>query len=52
MASIARLIDARPGELPAALTGFALFLCLFAGYFMLRPLREAMGIQGGIEHLQ
>ena len=49
---LARLIDARPGELPAALAGFALFLCLFSGYFMLRPLREAMGIQGGVEHLQ
>lgn len=49
---LARLIDARPGELLAALTGFALFFCLFAGYFMLRPLREAMGIQGGVAHLQ
>lgn len=49
---LARLIDARRAELPAALVGFALFLCLFSGYFMLRPLREAMGIQGGVEHLQ
>ena len=52
MGRLARLIDARPGELLAALAGFALFFCLFSGYFMLRPLREAMGIQGGVQHLQ
>ncbi|MNZ40324.1 Major Facilitator Superfamily protein [compost metagenome] len=45
-------INARPGELVAALCGFALFFCLFAGYFMLRPIREAMGILGGVENLQ
>ncbi|UVE18402.1 MFS transporter [Pseudomonas sp. LS44] len=45
-------INARPGELGAALAGFALFFCLFAGYFMLRPIREAMGILGGVENLQ
>ena len=32
--------------------GFLLFFCLFAGYFMLRPLRETMGITGGVQHLQ
>src|SRR5690606_29381247 len=52
MGRLARLIDARPGELLAALTGLALFLCLFAGYFMLRPLRDAMGLQRGVQHLQ
>ncbi|AYC31522.1 MFS transporter [Pseudomonas cavernae] len=45
-------INARPDELGAALGGFALFFCLFAGYFMLRPIREAMGILGGVENLQ
>ena len=41
-------INARPGELLPALAGFGLFFCLFSGYFMLRPIREAMGIQGGV----
>lgn len=49
---LAQLINARPGEPLAALAGFALFFCLFSGYFMLRPIREAMGIQGGVENLQ
>ncbi|UTW09935.1 MFS transporter [Pseudomonas benzenivorans] len=49
---LARAINAEPGELRAALNGFALFFCLFCGYFMLRPIREAMGIRGGVENLQ
>ncbi len=49
---LAQAINARPAELSAALCGFVLFFCLFSGYFMLRPIREAMGIQGGVENLQ
>lgn len=49
---VARAINAQPGELVAALSGFALFFCLFCGYFMLRPIRESMGIQAGVENLQ
>ena len=49
---VARAINAQPGELAAALAGFALFFCLFCGYFMLRPIRESMGIQAGVENLQ
>ncbi|MDH0896013.1 MULTISPECIES: MFS transporter [unclassified Pseudomonas] len=49
---LARAINAEAGELDAALAGFALFFCLFCGYFMLRPIRESMGIQAGVEHLQ
>ncbi|MGE8499194.1 MAG: NTP/NDP exchange transporter [Pseudomonas sp.] len=48
---LAQAINARPIELLAALCGFALFFCLFSGYFMLRPIREAMGIRGGVENL-
>ena len=49
---LTRLINARPGEARAALAGFGLLFCLFSGYFMLRPIRESMGIQGGVENLQ
>ncbi|WP_175253295.1 NTP/NDP exchange transporter [Pseudomonas sp. BMW13] len=49
---LARAVNAECGELPAVLAGFALFFCLFAGYFMLRPIREAMGITGGVSNLQ
>ncbi|AOE86389.1 NTP/NDP exchange transporter [Pseudomonas sp. TCU-HL1] len=47
-----RAIHARPGERVPALAAFALLLCLFGGYFMLRPVRETMGIAGGVENLQ
>ncbi len=49
---IGRAVDARAGELPALLAGCALFFCLFAGYFMLRPIRETMGITAGVDKLQ
>lgn len=45
-------INAERNELSPALAGFALFFCLFCGYFMLRPIRESMGIMAGIENLQ
>ena len=51
-ARLARAINAQPGEFLPAWAGFGLFFCLFSGYFMLRPIREAMGIQGGVENLQ
>jgi len=49
---LAALIGAAPRELLPAVAGFALFFCLFCGYFMLRPIREAMGIAGGVDKLQ
>ncbi|WP_439862359.1 NTP/NDP exchange transporter [Pseudomonas sp. MBLB4136] len=49
---LSRAINAEPVELRAALSGFVLMFCLFSGYFMLRPIREAMGIRGGVENLQ
>jgi AAA family ATP:ADP antiporter len=49
---LAKAINAEANELVAALCGFSLFLCLFCGYFMLRPIRETMGIVGGVDNLQ
>ncbi|WP_122662338.1 NTP/NDP exchange transporter [Pseudomonas viridiflava] len=45
-------INAEDQELRPALSGFLLFFCLFTGYFMLRPIRESMGISAGVENLQ
>ncbi|HEY0013290.1 MAG TPA: MFS transporter [Allosphingosinicella sp.] len=49
---LAGLIVAEPHEVPAVFGGFALFFLLFAGYFMLRPVRETFGIAGGVDNLQ
>jgi AAA family ATP:ADP antiporter len=40
------------GEGPAVIAGLLLFYLLFTGYFMLRPVRETMGVAGGVDNLQ
>ena len=44
---ISRAAAVRPGEIQALLWSFAYFFCLLAGYYVLRPLRDEMGIAGG-----
>ena len=46
-----RPVDARPGEAAPALWAFASFFSLLAGYYVLRSLREEMGIRGGVDNL-
>lgn len=48
---LARLFNAEPEEMPAVIGGFVLFFCVFASYFMLRPVRETFGIVGGVNNL-
>lgn len=47
-----RFFDIRPREAGAVLAALLMFFLLFAGYFMLRPVRETMGIAGGVDKLQ
>lgn len=47
-----RLFDLRPGEERPVLLGLGVFVLLFTGYFMLRPVREVMGVAGGVDNLQ
>ncbi|MCC7483581.1 MAG: MFS transporter [Burkholderiales bacterium] len=49
---LARISGARPGEVRALLWSFAYFFCLLAGYYVLRPLRDEMGVAGGVRNLQ
>jgi len=44
-------IPATPQERAAALWSFAYFFTLLAGYYVLRPLRDQMGIAGGVKNL-
>ena len=48
----ARLFNLRDHEVPVVGAGLAMFFLLFAGYFMLRPIRETMGVAGGVDNLQ
>ena len=46
-----RVLPATPQERAAALWSFAYFFALLAGYYVLRPLRDQMGIAGGVKNL-
>jgi len=41
-----------PGEAGPVLLAFAYFFCLLCAYYILRPIRDEMGIQGGVGNLQ
>jgi ATP:ADP antiporter, AAA family len=45
------VMPATPPERAAALWSFAYFFALLAGYYVLRPLRDQMGIAGGVRNL-
>jgi AAA family ATP:ADP antiporter len=49
--ALARLIDIRPGEGPALAWSWAYIFSILAAYYVLRPIRDQMGIAGGIENL-
>ena len=46
------VFSVKRGEVPVVVAGASMFFLLFTGYFMLRPVRETMGIAGGVENLQ
>lgn len=49
---LTRVLGVEEDELPPVAAGMLMFFLLFAGYFMLRPVRETMGIAGGVRNLQ
>lgn len=48
---LTRLFDLREHEVAPVSAGFGMFFLLFAGLFMLRPVRETMGVAGGVDNL-
>ena len=40
-------VDVKPGEIAALLWSFAYFFSLLCGYFVLRPIRDEMGVASG-----
>lgn len=49
---VARLFDVDIEDAEPVALGLLMFFLLFAGYFLLRPVRETMGIAGGVKNLQ
>ncbi|MDX2478809.1 MAG: Npt1/Npt2 family nucleotide transporter [Desulfuromusa sp.] len=47
-----RSVTVEPEEIRALLWAFSYFFVLLCSYYIIRPLRDEMGIAGGIEHLQ
>ncbi|MFW6067324.1 MAG: NTP/NDP exchange transporter [Myxococcota bacterium] len=52
MSFLFRLLRIRPGELPGLIGGFLYFFCLMCSYYVLRPVRDEMGVRSGVENLQ
>ena len=46
-----KLVDVRPNEVRALLWSFGYFFALLCSYYILRPLRDEMGIIGGTRQL-
>lgn len=46
------VVAVRPAEIAGLLLGFGYFFCLLCSYYLLRPLRDAMGLVGGSGELQ
>lgn len=49
--AIHRIVDVRPEEIRALLWSFAYFFTLLAAYYVLRPVRDEMGLASGIKNL-
>jgi AAA family ATP:ADP antiporter len=49
--ALSKVVALRPAEVRALLWSFGYFFCLLAGYYVLRPLRDEMGIAGGVKNL-
>lgn len=48
---LARAVDVRPMEVPGLVAAFAYHFLLFTAYYILRPIRDSMGVAGGVENL-
>lgn len=46
-----RAVDVRDGEVRALILGFTYFFALLCAYYVLRPVREEMGVAGGVRNL-
>ncbi len=49
---IKKVFNITTGEWPLVANSFLYHLCLMSGYFILRPVRDEMGIRAGVENMQ
>ncbi len=48
---LTKVVNVKPAESRALLWSFAYFFCLLAGYYVLRPVRDEMGLASGVKNL-
>ena len=48
---VARLTGVRPEEAGVVLLSAAYFFCVLSAYYVIRPIREEMGVAGGVENI-
>ena len=46
-----RVVDVREGEVRALFLSCAYFFCVLSSYYIIRPLREEMGVAGGVRNI-
>ena len=52
MPGVHKWITVLPAERAALMLGFAFHFCVLASYYLVRPLRDALGLEGGADQLQ
>jgi AAA family ATP:ADP antiporter len=52
MPIVLKWLDVVPCERAAVMLGFAFHFCVLASYYLVRPLRDALGLEGGVDKLQ
>ena len=50
-AYLRRLIDVRPNEVAALVWATLFYFCALSAYYVIRPIRDAMGAESGVENL-
>ena len=46
-----RMIDVRPEEVRALVWSWLYIFSVLSSYYIIRPIRDEMGVAGGVEHL-
>lgn len=49
---LVRVVDVRPRELPALLWAWGYIFTVLSAYYVMRPIRDQMGVAGGVKNLQ
>jgi AAA family ATP:ADP antiporter len=49
---LSKIIDVRPNEAPALIWAWLYIFSLLSSYYILRPIRDQMGVAGGVNNLQ